>query len=107
MSYLKTALSLPQIKRTHLRTRAGTTPKFIAKNHPMWILSIPNPTRETYLEAVSTNGLALKYIEDQTEDICIKALSQNVSSLQYVKNQTRAICLYALSISPHALYYIN
>lgn len=48
-----------------------------------------------YLEAVKQNGLALEYIENQTDEICMEAVKQNCWALQFVKNQTHKIILEA------------
>ena len=48
------------------------------------------------LEQVKQNGLALRYIHNQTEEICIEAVKQNGDALIYVQKQTPLIVYYAL-----------
>ena len=48
------------------------------------------------IKGVQHNGLALKYVKNQTDDICIAAVQQNSDALKYVKNQTEEICIAAV-----------
>jgi hypothetical protein len=41
------------------------------------------------LEAVKQNGLALKYVREQTKEICLEAISEDGFALKYVRKQTR------------------
>ena len=59
------------------------------------------------LAAVRQNGLALKYILDQTDGICMIAVRQNGELLWYVKNQTPEICLAAVQRNGEALELVK
>lgn len=54
-------------------------------------------TEEICLAAVRQNGLALKYVKDQTNKICLEAVEKTGGALQYVENQTNAICSVAVN----------
>ena len=46
------------------------------------------------LQAVKQNGLALRWVENQTPDICLEAVKQNGYALAFVINQTPLIIHY-------------
>ena len=48
-------------------------------------------------ELVKYNGLALKFINYQTEELCLEAVKENVLALNYVKNKTNKIYKEALN----------
>ncbi len=48
------------------------------------------------LAAVKKDGLALQYVETQTEEICLAAVKHHAYAIQYVKNQTEEMCLIAV-----------
>lgn len=63
------------------------------------ILSEPKKAYEDYeicKMAVQQNGIALQFIEKQTEEICKLAVQQNGWALQYVISQTEEICKLAI-----------
>ena len=37
------------------------------------------------IEAVESDGYALRYVKDQTEQVCLKAVERNGDALRYVK----------------------
>ena len=43
------------------------------------------------LLAVTQDGWALEYVEEQTHEICLAAVQQNGYALEFVKDQTREI----------------
>ena len=43
--------------------------------------------KEELLKMVKQNGLALKYVKEQTEEICLEAIKQNIDAIRYVKNE--------------------
>jgi len=57
----------------------------------------------TDLELVKNDGMALKFIEHQTDEMCVLAITNNTYSLEFVKNQTEAMCLFAVSINGSVL----
>jgi hypothetical protein len=59
------------------------------------------------IKAVSQDGSALQYVNEQTPEICKKAVSQNGCALQYVNEQTPEICKKAVSQNGCALQYVN
>ncbi|MCC0726714.1 hypothetical protein KGF51_09880 [Clostridioides sp. ZZV14-6045] len=50
-----------------------------------------------YLEAVRNDGLALEYIDEQTEEICIEAIRQANQAVLFVKNMTKNIYLESIA----------
>jgi hypothetical protein len=36
------------------------------------------------MEAVKQNGLALRYVKDQTPEICMEAVKQNIEAYKYI-----------------------
>ncbi len=55
------------------------------------------PIHDIYKIFVTTNGLALQFIKEQTEEICLLAVKNNHISFQYVKNKTFDICKIVLN----------
>ncbi|OJT73114.1 hypothetical protein BM531_20425, partial [Clostridioides difficile] len=43
-----------------------------------------------------TNGMALQYVNKQTDKICIEAVKQDGRSIQFVNNKTEEICINAI-----------
>lgn len=88
-----------------------------------------NQTPELCHFAITTNGLALKYIKMKTPELCTIAVEQNpkaleyvidqtpmlamlaikkdVNTLKYVKNQTDEICKFAMNIDMLALQHVR
>ncbi len=48
------------------------------------------------IESVRQNGMALQYVNKQTDKICIEAVKQDGRSLQFVNNKTEEICINAI-----------
>jgi methionine salvage enolase-phosphatase E1 len=48
-------------------------------------------TEQEYIEIVKKCGMALKYIEKQTEEICIAALLQNIEAKQHINKPREEI----------------
>lgn len=47
---------------------------------------------ESYcLEAVRQNGIALRYVRDQTEEICLEAVKRDGYALRYVRDKNTYI----------------
>jgi len=69
--------------------------------HPMWTDS------EICKLTVQQNGLALQYVQNQTDEICRLAVQQNGLTLQYVQNQTDEICKLAVQKNGLALQYVQ
>ena len=59
------------------------------------------------LETVKKNGIALRFVKDQTDKICLEAVKQDGWALEYVKNQTDEICLEAVRKKGYALKYVK
>ena len=59
------------------------------------------------LVAVQRNGLALKYVEDQTPEICLAAVQENGHALKYVKVQTPEICMAAVQQNGNMEDYVD
>jgi hypothetical protein len=59
------------------------------------------------LLAVQQNGLALRYVHEQTNGICLIAVQQNSSALEYVKDQTDELCLAAVQKDWMSLQYVK
>lgn len=59
------------------------------------------------LAAVNENGLALKYIENQTKELCLVAVNENGLALKYVKQQTNELCLAAVNENDLASKYVK
>ena len=59
------------------------------------------------LKAVKKDGLALRYVSNQTEEICLKAVEQDSYALRFVLDQTEAICLKAVEKNGDTLQYVR
>ena len=46
----------------------------------------PVKNNKLYLIAVANDGLALEYVDEQTEEICDIAIKQNPKAIKFVKN---------------------
>ena len=55
------------------------------------------------LVAVKRDGLALRFVKNQTPEMCLIAVKRNGHALRYVINQTLEICLAAVKENGHAL----
>ena len=83
------------------------TDRFVLKN--------PDPVKEfmgkqdedTLMDYVYDDGLALKYIENQTPDLCLFAVRQNGRAIQFVKEPSSVLNLEAVRQSGQALKYIS
>ena len=68
-------------------------------------------TKDEYNElvviAVSKNGLALEFVDDQSEELCKIAVRQNGLALRFVKNKTQDICSLAVSENSLALEFVD
>jgi hypothetical protein len=68
---------------------------------------VDKQTDEICTMAVKQNGLALQYVDKQTDEICIIAVKQNGLALNYVKNKTSKICLVAILQNYEAKRFIS
>ena len=64
-------------------------------------------TYEDDLLRVTRNGLALRYVQNQTPELCMAAVTQNGHALQYVQNQTPEICIAAVMRIGYALEHVT
>ncbi|HID9497650.1 TPA: DUF4116 domain-containing protein [Clostridioides difficile] len=39
--------------------------------------------------AVKQNGLAIQFVQKQTDEICVEAIKQNKKAIKYIKNKER------------------
>jgi len=62
---------------------------------------------EFCLNAVRQNGLALKFVKEQTPKICLEACKENGNALEYVKEQTPEICLEAVKENGLVLQFVK
>lgn len=60
-----------------------------------------------YEMAVSLDGRALAYVEEQSPAICKLAVSNDGTAIRYVKDQTLELCLIAAKQNPKAMEYID
>lgn len=54
---------------------------------------------------VKKNGIALKYINNQTEEICTHTVNQIGLSLTFVNDKTDEQCVIAIRIDQNAEYF--
>ena len=59
------------------------------------------------LVAVKENGLALRFVKEQTPEICLEAVKQDGQALRFVKEQTPEICLVAVKQYGYALKWVK
>ena len=64
-------------------------------------------TEEICKLAVQQNGLALKYVKEQTNEICKLAVQNCGYSLIYVRKQTEELCTLAVKHNNIALRFVN
>jgi cytochrome oxidase Cu insertion factor (SCO1/SenC/PrrC family) len=77
------------------------------KRNGLALKYVINQTNEICLAAVKQNGHALNYVINKTDEICLAAVKQNGYALNYVENQTDEICLVAVKQNGFALIYVN
>ena len=72
---------------------------------------VKDPLTTNFLKAckiaIQRNGLALRYVKEQTLELCILAVQRNGNALQYVNVQTEDICKLAVKNDGNALYYVK
>lgn len=56
-----------------------------------------------WIKLSQKDGMAFKYVKNQTDEICILAVKQNGNALEYVQNQTEEICCLSVSQNGRAL----
>ena len=81
-------------------------------NHEYKVITDPyNPLRdksyEEVKETILEDGLALQFVNNQTEELCKIAVQQNWEALQFVKNQTKELCNIALAQCEEAEIYVD
>lgn len=59
------------------------------------------------LKDLMSNGLLLKFVENQTEELCLVAVKQNGLALKFVINQTEEICIAAAKQNRDAIPYVK
>ena len=64
-------------------------------------------SKKADLEMVKRNGMALRFVKDQTPEICLAAVKDYGLVLEYVKNQTTDICLAAIKQNPEAKRFVR
>jgi hypothetical protein len=78
-------------------TKNGHMLKFMSKKQNKLLSKI----------AVTTSGLALQYVDEQSYEICEAAIRNTCVSLQYVKNQLPELCRIAMEQNPCAIKFIT
>ena len=68
---------------------------------------IRNQTQAHCLTAVKNNGLALRFANHRTEEICWEAVRQNGLALRFVRDQTEAQCITGVKQNPYALLLVK
>lgn len=63
-------------------------------------------TNDYHLEALLSNGTFIKDIE-QNEEMCIEAVKRNGMALRYVKEQTPDICREAMNQNRNTFKYVE
>lgn len=58
------------------------------------------------LDIIKLNGLALEYIDEQTEEICMEAVKQNGKALKFVKIKTEKIYKEAIKYNKDILKFL-
>jgi hypothetical protein len=64
-------------------------------------------TIEFCLVAVKQNGLAIKFIQNQTPEVCEAAVNQNPLALQFIENQTDELCMMAVKKNGLSLQFVE
>ena len=62
---------------------------------------------ETCIAMLNRDGLALKYVDEQTEEVCLVAVQQNGMALEYVKTQTSEVCMAAVQQNGMAFLHVQ
>ena len=68
---------------------------------------IHNQTPAHCLVAVKQNGLALRFAKYKSESVCNEAVKQNGLALRFIKDQTEQQCLTAVRQNPLALLLVK
>lgn len=77
----------------------------IVNNFPVRVDEFVTKNADFFVE--HSGGLALKFVENQSNELCMKAVGINGFALEYVKNKTYDVCMKALDICGMALKYID
>ena len=64
-------------------------------------------SKKADLEMVKRNGMALRFVKEQTPEICLAAVQQDGLALKYVKEQTPEICSAAVKQNSKAHKYVR
>ena len=64
-------------------------------------------TPKICFEAVRQNGYALEYVENQTIKCCLEAIKQDGTVFSYLEKQMEEYCLSALFQNPHSFNQIS
>lgn len=78
----------------------------IVKHKPELIQEY-NCTHRIHVEALKKSGLAIRYIEKQTNGLCKLAVAQNPCAIGFIRCKTRELCESAFSSRHEAIRYID
>jgi hypothetical protein len=80
--------------------------KVFDEHYVHWLL---NGDVESLLQAVPSDGLRIRYVQDPSPDLCLVAVRQNWRALRYIPQnlQTSEMCCIALEQSPDARVMIK
>ena len=76
----------------------------LIRNNPEKIKEVEQ-TPDLCKEAVSINGLLLKFIKEQNSDICETAVMNNPEAIRYAKIQSIRMCEHAVSVNPRLIEF--
>lgn len=76
-------------------------------NRPLELNNIKDPSIDVCMAAVKSNGIVLKFINNQTKELCVEAVRSNGLALKFVNDQNHNICLEAVLSNKKAFQYVD
>jgi len=96
-------IEIPPDARVYIEKNKFKADKFIITN----IVDFEQVPDSFWIRMLSKDGLALKYVKEQTHDICKLAIRQNHNALRYVKDQTRDLCMLTVRMNSFSIRHVR
>jgi len=109
--YLVCSATMPELlgKITDPSLIKHVDPLEIIKSNPHHIKNITDPTYELCYEAVKKVGILIQFVPTNMHDkqLCVAAVTNDGLALKYIENQTKEICMLALKNKPISYKHIK
>ena len=72
------------------------------------IMLIKNPSNDQWIQALSDNGMLIRYYKGiKSEEICLTAVQNNGYAIQFIKDQQEKVVIAALRQNVRCIKYVN